>query len=159
MTRRAAARNPRGYFGIGIENTKTAVNVGTLWRSAQIFGAAFLFTIGRRYVQQASDTLKSWRHMPLYTYDSFDTFYAQMPYDCQLIGVELDERASSLERFTHPQRCVYLLGAEDHGLSAEARRRCHRLVQLPGDHCLNVAVAGSIVLYHRATVAQAETAA
>ncbi|WP_020474452.1 RNA methyltransferase [Zavarzinella formosa] len=32
----------KGYFGIGIENCKTGVNVGTLWRSAHNL-AALLF--------------------------------------------------------------------------------------------------------------------
>ena len=40
-----------GYCGIGIENGKAEVNLGTLWRSAHIFGAVFLFTVGRRYRQ------------------------------------------------------------------------------------------------------------
>ena len=140
---------PRGYFGIGVENTKTAANVGTLWRSAHIFGAAFLFTIGRRYRHQPSDTMKTSRHVPLYAYETFDEFYRQLPDGCQLIGVELDERATLLARFTHPERCVYLLGAEDRGLSEEALARCHGLVRLVGDHCLNVAVAGSIVMHDR----------
>jgi tRNA (guanosine-2'-O-)-methyltransferase len=43
----------RGYYGIGIENVKTAENVGTLWRSAYILGASFIFTIGKRYKKQA----------------------------------------------------------------------------------------------------------
>lgn len=151
MTRKAQARDPRGYFGIGIENTKNAGNVGTLWRTAYTFDAAFIFTIGRRYVPQASDTVKSWRHVPLFTYQTFADFYANLPHDCQLVGVELDQRARPLESFQHPQRCVYLLGAEDHGLSAEALARCHSLISLPGRFCLNVAVAGSIALYHRHT--------
>ena len=29
----------RGYFGIGIMNPKTEMNVGSLWRSANILGA------------------------------------------------------------------------------------------------------------------------
>lgn len=139
----------RGYFGIGIEHGKTAANVGTLWRSAYTFDAAFLFTIGARYTHQCSDTVKAWRHVPLFTYPAFSDFYDNMPRDCRLVGIELDGNATPIERFTHPERCIYVLGAEDGGLSAEAKARCHRLVQLPGRFCLNVAVAGSIVLFDR----------
>lgn len=39
----------RGFFGIGIERSKTEHNVGTLWRTADLLGAAFIFTVGRRY--------------------------------------------------------------------------------------------------------------
>lgn len=139
----------RGFFGIGIQNTKTEMNVGTLWRSASILGAAFIFTIGKRYKKQSSDTMASWRHIPLYNYETFDEFYKAIPYDCRLIGVELNENSVPVWRFTHPERCIYLLGAEDAGLSKEALERCHKLVQLPGDYCMNVAVAGSIIMYDR----------
>lgn len=80
----------RGYFGIGIEHTKTEQNVGALWRSASIMGAAFIFTIGKRYKNQSSDTLKSWRHIPLYHYETFAAFYTAMPFDCRLTGTELE---------------------------------------------------------------------
>lgn len=140
---------PRGFFGIGIENTKTQLNIGTLWRSANILGASFIFTIGNRYKRQSSDTMESWKHIPLYRYDNFDDFYKTMPYDCLLIGVELDEDSVPVNEFKHPERCIYLLGAEDNGLTKEALDKCHKLVQLPGDYCMNVAVAGSIIMYDR----------
>jgi len=139
----------RGFFGIGIENTKTEQNIGTLWRSASIMGASFMFTIGNRYKRQASDTMQSWRHIPLYNYETFEDFYKSMPYDCQLIGIELDVKSIMLNDFKHPERCIYLLGAEDIGLSKKAMEKCKDIVQLQGDYCMNVAVAGSIIMYDR----------
>lgn len=139
----------RGFFGIGIINPKTELNIGTLWRSASIMGASFIFTIGRRYKRQASDTMESWRHIPLYNYETFEEFYKSLPYDTQLIGIELDDRSVPSFEFKHPKRCVYLLGAEDHGLTKESSDKCHKLVQLPGDYCMNVSVAGSIIMYDR----------
>jgi len=139
----------RGYYGIGILNGKTEMNIGTLWRSASILGASFIFTIGKRYKKQASDTMKAWRHIPLYHYDEFADFYKNIPYDCQLVGVELDERAHLIKNYVHPQRCIYILGAEDNGLTIEALSHCHSIIQLPGEYCMNVAVAGSIVMYDR----------
>lgn len=139
----------RGYFGIGIENGKTEMNVGTLWRSASLFGAQYLFTIGRRYKKQCSDTMKSYRHIPLFHYDTFEEFYKALPYDARLVGVELDERAVQIAQYNHPERCVYLLGAEDNGLSKNALSKCHAIVQLPGEFSMNVAVAGSIVMFDR----------
>lgn len=139
----------RGYYGIGILNGKTEMNIGTLWRSAAILGASFIFTIGKRYKKQASDTMKTWRHIPLYHYEGFTDFYKNIPYDCQLIGIELDERAHQIKNYIHPHRCIYLLGAEDNGLTIEAMSHCHSIIQLPGEYCMNVAVAGSIVMYDR----------
>lgn len=138
-----------GYFGIGIENTKTPMNIGTLWRSAELMGASFIFTIGRRYKMQATDTMKTYRKIPLYNHATFDEFYKSMPYDCLLVGIELDERASPIKTFAHPKRCIYLLGAEDNGLTNMAFQKCHDFIQLPGEFSMNVAVAGSIVMFDR----------
>lgn len=145
----------RGYFGIGIEHTKCHHNIGTLWRSAHIFGAQYIFTIGKRYTRQASDVLKSWRELPLFHYADLQDMWSAIPYDCKVIGIELDDRAEDLHEFKHPERAVYLLGAEDHGLSSDALSRCHGLVKIPTWHALNVATTGSIVMYDRKIKAEA----
>lgn len=139
----------RGYYGIGIVGSKTPLNVGTLWRSAGILDAAFIFTAGRRYPKQASDTIQAWKHIPLFEHDSADDLFENIPKDCVPVAVELDPRARPLVNYTHPERAVYLLGAEDTGLPNPVLDRCRDVVQIPGSYCLNVAVAGSIVLYDR----------
>lgn len=148
----------RGYFGIGVEHSKSGQNIGTLWRTAYAFDAALLCTIGRRYDRQITDTVKAMNHVPLQHFAAFDDFFSALPFGCQLVGVELDPRAKQLRAFKHPERAFYLLGAEDHGLSNAARERCHSLVVLPGRHCLNVSVAGSIVLAHRVMQQEREAA-
>lgn len=140
---------PRGYFGIGVENIKNSINVGTLWRSAHILGAKFIFTIGDRYRHQASDVTKAWKHIPLYRYGDLFDFKEIMPSDCRLVGVEMHNDATPLARYVHPERAVYLLGAEDTGMSKESTVMCHDLVVIPGKYSLNVSTAGSIVMYDR----------
>jgi tRNA G18 (ribose-2'-O)-methylase SpoU len=137
------------FFGIGIQNGKTPENLGVLWRSAQNLGASFIFTIGNRYAKQASDTHNAVKSMPYFHYDTFADFYTHLPKGARLVGVEMHETSELLETFEHPRRCVYLLGAEDNGLSKEAIEKSHFLVQFPSELSLNVAVAGSIVLYDR----------
>lgn len=142
--------NTRGYFGIGIFQPQKDVNIGTLFRSAYSMGASFIFTIGRKYTTQSSDTVKAYKHVPLFNYVTFDNFLSGIPRDCMLIGVELDKRSRPLRDFTHPERSIYLLGSEGKpGLPEYIREKCHALIQLPGRTCLNVSVAGSIVLYDR----------
>lgn len=138
-----------GYFAIGITHGKTPQNIGTLWRSAELFGAAFVFTVGARYKKQASDTAKTWRKVPLFNFETIEALRAHLPFDCLLVGVELDESAVPVEDFSHPPRAVYLLGAEDNGLSAAERAACHRIVQLPGARSMNVACAGTVTMYAR----------
>ena len=137
------------FFGIGIQNGKTPENLGVLWRTAQNMGASFIFTIGNRYAKQASDTHNAVKTMPYFHYDTFQDFYKHLPKGARLVGVEMTTEAEPLEDFHHPRRCVYLLGAEDHGLTKEAIEKAHFLVQFPSENSLNVAVAGSIVLYDR----------
>ncbi len=137
------------YFGIGIQNGKTPENLGVLWRSAQNLGASFIFTIGNRYAKQACDTHNAVKAMPYFHCENFEEFYKHLPKGARLVGVELTENAQPLETFNHPRRCVYLLGAEDHGLSNAAIDKSHFLVKFKSELSLNVSVAGSIVMYDR----------
>ena len=140
----------RGYFGIGIYNGKVEQNIGTLWRSAAILGADFIFTIGKRYSKQPSDTMNAPRHIPLYNYADWDDFFNHIPAGCPVVAVELAEKSIPLERYCHRERCIYLLGAEDKGIPPEVLKKCRETVQLLGDYCMNVSTAGSIVMYDRA---------
>jgi tRNA G18 (ribose-2'-O)-methylase SpoU len=141
----------KGYFGIGIERSKTEANVGTLWRSAYNLGASFIFTIGKRYPKQSSDTTQAWRNIPLLEFIDVEDFRNHVPYDCQIIGVEITDNARSLQTFVHPKRAIYILGPEDGSLSNEAQSICQHIVKFDSRYCLNVAVAGSIVMYDRQT--------
>lgn len=110
----------QGFFGIGIQNGKTPENLGVLWRSAQNLAASFIFTIGNRYQKQACDTHKAVRAMPYFHYDTFSDFYKHLPKGALFVGVELTKKPQALETYKHPRRCVYLLEAEDNGLTNEA---------------------------------------
>jgi len=148
MSRRTQVRG-RGFCAIGIERGKTHANVGTLWRSAVCLGADFIFVIGPRYPRQASDTVASWRHVPMFEYADLSDFLTHRPLDVPLVGVELTEGARPLETFVHPERALYLLGPEDGNLSKRAQDACQHVVQFESAYCLNVAAAGSVVLYDR----------
>ena len=139
----------RGYYGIGIYHGKNAENVGTLWRTANILGADFIFTIGKRYSKQCTDTMNTPKHIPLFHYDTYEDFLAHIPYDCPVVAVELDEHSIPIKNYVHRERCIYLLGAEDSGIPKDVLARCKDIVQLPGKYCMNVSTAGSIVMYDR----------
>lgn len=163
MTRKSMIRDIRrqpGFFGIAAYNPKHEVNVGTLWRTAMIYQAGLIGTVGiRRYQAQASDTPRTPNHIPLQHYRDVDDLIEHLPYGCPLIGVELDDRAVPLTSFQHPRNAFYLLGAEDHGLPAKVLDRCHHVVQIPtpAAFSMNVAVAGSILMYDRAAKAERAT--
>lgn len=145
--------NKRGFFAIGVFDVKHMSNVSMLWRTANVMGADFIFTIGQRYrpKKKKIDTMNTPEHKPLFEFDDWDTFRDCVPKGSEIVGVEMSEKSRHINDFTHPQRAIYLLGAEDVGLSNEIMEDCDHLVQLPGSPSMNVAISGSIVLYDRSS--------
>lgn len=139
----------QNYFGIGIYENKTPYNLGTLWRTADIMGAAFIFTIGLRYKHHPADVTHAYKSIPLFRYNTIDVFLNARPYDCQLVGIEMTSKSQKLKDFSHPNRAIYLLGSEDNGIPNVLLKECQHIVQLPGERSMNVSVAGSIVMYDR----------
>lgn len=139
----------RGYFGIGMERVSKPMNMGNLFRTAHAFGASFCFTIGAppHLLQPKSDTSKTGLNMPVYHFDSMAA--AHFPQSCTMVGVELTDDAIDLPSFQHPRCAAYVLGAEMYGLSPETLARCRYVIKIPTKFSLNVATAGSIVLYDR----------
>lgn len=143
-------KTQRGHFGIGVYHPKTEENIGSLWRSAYLFGADYVFTIGRRYKRQASDTPKSYKHIPVWNFDTFDHLKSFMPFDTRLVCIELDDKAKPLHKFLHPERAIYLLGAEDYGIPKDYMKdELTVQIQTERPQSMNVACAGGIILYDR----------
>lgn len=140
---------PRGYFAIGAERMSKAFNLGNLMRSAHAFGAHFTFTIGATYqaLEARADTSKGQWHLPHYDWPQLEAL--ALPAGCRLVGVELVEDAIDLPAFRHPLRAAYVLGPERGSLSAPLLARCDFTVRIPTRFCINVAMAGAIVMYDR----------
>jgi len=149
MSRVKEIKDDYGFFGIGILNNCDELNIGTLWRSAYLLGASFIFTVDKKYKHQGSDITKSWTRIPLYHYKTFDELKENLPYSTRLVAVEMGESAIPINEFEHPDRTVYLLGNEISGLPQQIVEQCQSVIKLPGEYSLNVAVTGSIVMYDR----------
>lgn len=140
----------RGYFGIGVEGISKPMNVGSLFRSAHAFGADFVFAIAPAVNIRAirkSDTSETANHVPLYEFASVAEM--KLPRGCRLVGVELLDEAVDLPSFSHPERAAYVLGPERGSLSPELLARCDFAVRIPTRFCVNVGIAGAIVMYDR----------
>lgn len=150
MPHRDPSGNPRGYFAIGVYHPKFETNIGQLWRHAWLYGAAYLFTVGARYHRQPTDTVEATRSIPLFNYANLFSMTSQAPSGCAIVAVELHDCATPLPEFEHPDRAVYVLGAEDHGLPDEwMRGRRIVSIPMPRSQSMNVATAGTVVLYDR----------
>ena len=140
----------RGYFGIGVEGVSKAMNVGSLFRTAHAFGAAFVFTVAAAYPRKVgghADTSDTPGHVPFYEFPDIDSML--LPEGCVLIGVELTDEAVELPSFYHPQTAAYVLGPERGSLSPELTARCHSVVKIPTRFSVNLGIAGAIVMYDR----------
>ncbi len=141
----------RGFFGVGAEEISKPMNLGALMRTAHAFGASFFFTINAApKVRDAyrSDTSRAFDHLPYYAFDSVESVL--LPKGCALVGVELLDDALDLPAFRHPQAAAYVLGRERGSLSPELVARCAHTVKIPTRFCLNVGLAGALVMYDRA---------
>jgi len=139
----------RGYFAIGAQRMSKALNLGNLMRSAHGFGASFTFTVGATYqaLEARADTSKGQWHIPHYNWGTVDDM--ALPQGCKLVGIELLDGAIDLPSFRHPLRAAYVLGPEQGALSPELVARCSYVVRIPTSFCINVAMAGAIVMYDR----------
>ena len=137
----------KGFFGIGVDHPKTEENLGTLVRSGKQFGASFIFTIGHRYKKEPSAVNLNSK-IPIFNFKDWKEFRSTIP-DVEIIGVDLTDVSEDLKVFKHPKSCIYLLGSEDNGLSKLALENCNKFVKIEGNYSLNVAVAGSIIMYER----------
>ena len=118
-------RSPSGA-AIGIIGSKTPANVGTLWRSAALMGCQFIFTVGARYGKQATDTIQSWKQIPMWQFETFEDLQRAAPKEWQFVAVEMIDASEPVQAFNHPNLACYCLGAEDHGLPSEVLKAAHR---------------------------------
>jgi len=140
----------RGYYGIGVEGISKPMNLGAVLRTAHAFNASFAFSIKAEFdipTVLASDTSVAFNSLPFQLYDTVADF--TLPLGCRLIGIEITEDAVDLPSFTHPMAAAYVLGAEQDSLSPELQARCDFIVKIPTKFCINLAVAGAIVMYDR----------
>ena len=140
----------RGYFAIGVEGISKPMNLGNLMRSAHAFGASFFFVIAPDFKvreTRLADTSDSAGHLPLYTFDRTEDLV--LPRGCSLVGVEFTEDAAELPSFHHPSAAAYVFGPERGSLSPGLAEECDQLVKIPTKFCINVGVAGAILMYDR----------
>ncbi len=140
----------RGYFGMGVEGVTKPFNVGNLLRSSHSFGASFFFTINPVVdvkSMRVSDTSGAFDHMPFYSFDTPNDML--LPEKTSVVGIEFLEDSIELPSFRHPKQAVYVLGPEKGNLSNAMLERCDYTIKIPMKFCINVGVAGALVMYDR----------
>jgi len=131
-------------------NISKGYNVGSLVRTAHAAAVEEVILIGEReWNVEAARTAELYTKI-VYLPDQ-EAFLQHLESSrWNLVAVELDPRSVSLFDAAYPSRPCFLLGAELGGIPPGLLDRAKLIVQIPQwglVPCLNVAVAGSIVLY------------
>jgi tRNA G18 (ribose-2'-O)-methylase SpoU len=140
----------RHPFHVAIENWAHDLNIGTVVRNANAFGAASVRIVGRRRWNRrgamVTDRYQHVAHHP--TIDDLVTWAHEQ--DLALVGIDNLPGAVALEATTLPERCVLLFGQEGPGLSSAAHEACDlvcSIAQVGSTRSINAGVASGIAMH------------
>lgn len=136
----------RGYAAIGLYAPKDKANVGGVLRAASVFGAAMVAVQAPRIQHHGANTTAGHRHVPTIVTDDL---LAARPWQSRLVVVEIDDGATYLDEFEHPESAFYVFGPEDGSVPRAIANKSQHKVIIRGHHCVNLAVAVNLVLHDR----------
>jgi tRNA G18 (ribose-2'-O)-methylase SpoU len=152
-----ALRGPKSGAAALLENIRSLMNVGAVFRSADAFGIEKLYLTGftgtpphREIHKTALGATESvaWEHSP----DPIAVAERLIAQGRTLVAVEHTDQSQAVYRLRtmdipHP---VFVFGNEINGVSDEMLKRCKFGIEIPqfgAKHSINVAVAAGIVFY------------
>jgi RimJ/RimL family protein N-acetyltransferase/tRNA(Leu) C34 or U34 (ribose-2'-O)-methylase TrmL len=142
----AAGANP---FHVAVENWRHDMNIGTVVRTANAFGAAGVHIVGRRAWNRRGAMVTD-RYLAIHHHDGLASLAAfAADRDLRLVGV--DNLPGSVSIFTTPppERALLLLGQEGPGLSDAAREAVEVVLHIPqvgSTRSINAGVASGIAM-------------
>jgi tRNA G18 (ribose-2'-O)-methylase SpoU len=142
-----ARRHP---YHVAIENWTSDLNIGTVVRNANAFGAASVTIVGQRRWNRrgamVTDRYQHVRHVP--TVEDLVAWAAEQ--GLPLVGIDNLPGSVPLESTALPERCVLVFGQEGPGLSAPVREACAlvcSIAQVGSTRSINAGVASGIAMH------------
>jgi tRNA G18 (ribose-2'-O)-methylase SpoU len=137
-------------YHVAVENWTSDLNIGTVVRNANAFGARSVAIVGHRRWNKrgamVTDRYQHVRHVP-----SIDELVAWAAAEgLVLVGIDNLPGSVPLEATDLPERCVLLFGQEGPGLSPAAREACAvvcSIVQVGSTRSINAGVASGIAMH------------
>jgi len=142
-------------FLLMLDSVQDPQNFGALLRTAEAVGAHGVILAERRSVGVTPAVVKASagavNHLKIARVTNLARTIEELKRaNVWVVGVENDARAQDLARVDYNMDLMFVLGSEGAGLGRLVREKCDLLVRLPmwgKVGSLNVAVAGSIILY------------
>jgi len=140
----------RHPFHVAIENWQHDMNIGSIVRSANAFGAESVHIIGRKRWNKRGAMVTD-RYQHVLQHPDVDTFLAWAK-DAKLPVIGIDNVPGSviIETFDFPARCVLLFGQEGPGLSAEAIAASDTVVEISqfgSTRSINASAAAAVTMH------------
>jgi tRNA G18 (ribose-2'-O)-methylase SpoU len=147
----------RHPFHVAVENWQHDLNIGTVVRNANAFGAAAVHIVGRRRWNRRGAMVTD-RYLHVHHHPDTPTFAAwAAEEDLAIYAIDIVPGSRPIEEVELPERVVLLFGQEGPGISAEgldAAQQVLHISQYGSTRSLNAGVASGIAM-HRWVVTHA----
>ncbi|MBT1018077.1 RNA methyltransferase [Canibacter sp. lx-72] len=140
----------RHSFHVAIENWQHDMNIGSIVRSANAFGADTVHIVGRRrWNKRGAMVTDRYQHIQYH-----EDIAALAAWACganlEVIAIDNLPGCVPMETFNWPKNCVMLFGQEGPGLSREAVEASHSIVEITqygSTRSLNASVSAGITMF------------
>ncbi len=140
----------RHGFHVAVENWQHDLNIGTLVRNANAFGAAAVHIVGRRRWNRRGAMVTD-RYLHVLHHPELDDLVAWADgADLPILGIDNGPGTIPIEGYSLPKRCLLLFGQEGPGLSPPAMAACRSILaitQFGSTRSINSAVASGITMH------------
>ena len=140
----------RHGFHVAVENWQHDLNIGTVVRNANAFGAAAVHIVGKRRWNRRGAMVTD-RYLHVLHHPELDDLVAwAAEADLPILGIDNGPGTEPIEGCSLPERCVLLFGEEGPGLSPEAVAVCEAVLaitQFGSTRSINAGVASGIAMH------------
>lgn len=137
-------------FHVAVENWVHDLNIGTVVRNANAFGAAAVHIVGRRrWNRRGAMVTDRYQHI-IHHPEIGDLVTWCRDQGLPIIGIDNVDGCVPIETFDLPEACVLLMGQEGPGLSDSAKDACDAVCSIAmfgSTRSINAGVASGIAMH------------
>jgi tRNA G18 (ribose-2'-O)-methylase SpoU len=140
----------RHPFHVAIENWQHDMNIGSIVRSANAFGADTVHIVGRKRWNKRGAMVTD-RYQHVIHHETVEEFAAwARSHELPIIAIDNAPGCLKIETYSLPERCVFLFGQEGPGLSQaaiEASEVMLEITQFGSTRSINASAAAAVTMH------------